>query len=281
MDKDIVVESWCDLQEELFRGAWRSDIRRFRSPFVFRGLSDKDYRLETSLIRLGGPYKSLERHLLRNFRKYSQPVSSHLPSFWHLLTIAQHHGLPTRLLDWTYSPYIALHFATANHEKFDLDGVIWVVNFEKVHDLLPVQLKGCLQEEGAQAFTVELLSSLQPRNDGRTAKEDSSFHDVVRSLDQFDCLGEEKDFLLFFEPPSMDDRIVNQFALFSVMSNSGLAVDDWLFRQKGLYKRVILPKALKWEIRDKLDQSNITERVLFPGLDGLSSWLRRHYSPKG
>ncbi|MCF8079186.1 MAG: hypothetical protein K9K88_07885 [Desulfobacterales bacterium] len=90
-----------------------------------------------------------------------------------------------------------------------------------------------------------------------------------------------KDFLLFFEPPSMDDRIVNQFALFSVMSNSAMAVDDWLFRQKGLYKRVILPKALKWEIRDKLDQSNITARVLFPGLDGLSSWLRRHYSPKG
>ncbi|MCF8051306.1 MAG: hypothetical protein K9L59_08730 [Desulfobacterales bacterium] len=90
-----------------------------------------------------------------------------------------------------------------------------------------------------------------------------------------------KDFLLFFEPPSMDDRIVNQFALFSVMSNSAMAVDEWLFRQKGLYKRVILPKALKWEIRDKLDQSNITERVLFPGLDGLSSWLRRHYSPKG
>ena len=59
-----------------------------------------------------------------------------------------------------------------------------------------------------------------------------------------------------------------------------VAVDDWLSRHPHLYRRLIIPRQLKWEIRDKLDQCNITERVLFPGLDGLSSWLRRHYSPK-
>jgi hypothetical protein len=45
-----------------------------------------------------------------------------------------------------------------------------------------------------------------------------------------------------------------------------------------LYKKIIIPAELKWEIRDKMDQANITERVLFPGLDGLSQWLRRHYA---
>ena len=278
MAEDIIVENWAELQEELFRDSWNVDIQRFRPPFVYRGLSDKSYRLFTSLIRLDGPYPILEKHLLRNFRKYGN--FEKFSSFWHLLTIAQHYGLPTRLLDWTYSPYVALHFATANHEKYDLDGVIWVVNFKQTHDLLPPELRTYLRAEGAQAFTVELLSSLS-RNEMESSPTDkSSFHDVILSLEKFDHLGKYGEFLLFFEPPSMDDRIVNQFALFSVMPTPKTSIDEWLQQHPDLFRRIIIPAEKKWEFRDKLDQCNITERVLFPGLEGLSSWLHRHYSPR-
>jgi len=274
---DIVIHSWGELQDQLFKGSWNDSIRRFRSPFVYRGLSDADYQLVSSLIRLNGEYAVLERHLLRSFRKYGHEISQKWPSIWHLLTVAQHYGLPTRLMDWTYSPYVALHFATANHEKYNLDGVIWVVNFQQAHNLLPDHLRNRLQEEGAQAFTVELLSGLFRHED---AGDESSFHDVIRSLEEFDKTSKYGEYLMFFEPPSLDDRIINQFALFSTIPNSRRAVNDWLAMHPDLYYRIVIPAGIKWEIRDKLDQCNITERVLFPGLDGLSSWLRRYYSPR-
>jgi hypothetical protein len=85
---------------------------------------------------------------------------------------------------------------------------------------------------------------------------------------------------LFFEPPSLDERIVNQFAFFSIMTDPIAILDDWLVKHPDLYRRIIIPAELKWEVRDKLDQANITERVLFPGIDGLASWLKRHYQPK-
>jgi hypothetical protein len=65
-----------------------------------------------------------------------------------------------------------------------------------------------------------------------------------------------------------------------VISDPTVALDDWLASRPALWFKILIPAALKWEIRDKLDPSNITERVLFPGLEGLTAWLKRHYSPR-
>ncbi len=85
--------------------------------------------------------------------------------------------------------------------------------------------------------------------------------------------------MVFVEPPAIDDRILHQLALFSLISSPAAALDDWLRDRPELYRRVVVPARLKREIRDKLNQANINERVLFPGLDGLSRWLTRYYTP--
>jgi hypothetical protein len=259
--KEIIVNSWAEVQSALFDHSWNETINRFRSSYVYRGSWSKEFDLSTSLTRLGSRYHELEPHILRNFRKYAYSNSSPGDSIWNWLAVAQHHGLPTRLLDWTYSPYVALHFATDDLSKYDEDGVIWCVDYVKSNELLPLKLKTAIKEEGSNVFTPELL------------------HPVCSSLKELALLQDEE-FVVFLEPPSLDARIVHQYALFSLMSKAQANMSAWLEEHPELYFRVIIPAGLKWEIRDKLDQANITERVLFPGLSGLSHWLKRHYTHK-
>lgn len=101
---------------------------------------------------------------------------------------------------------------------------------------------------------------------------------VAPALADLEALAD--DFAVVAEPPSFDDRIVNQYALFTLMSRPDASLDEWLDERPELVRRVVIPAELKWEVRDKLDQSNVSERVLFPGLDGLTRTLTRHYAPR-
>ena len=257
---DIRAKDWVHLQELIFKDAFDPTLNRHRTKYVFRGLSSSSYQLETSLIRLHNNIGQIEKPLIRNFRKYAigNPIAD---TNWHWLSLAQHHGLPTRLLDWTFSPYVALHFATASVDQFNEDGAIWCVDFAGSRKSLPPDLMSEMQREKMRGFTIDTLNNL------------------FRDLEAFEEYGKKNgNFLLFFDPPSFDERIINQNALFSTMPDPSTRIDDWLLQHPDYYFRIILPKELKLEIRDKLDTANITERVLFPGLDGISQWLKRWYS---
>lgn len=261
----VVVNSWAQLIDELYSDSWDQRIERFRSPLVYRGVCDACSDLSTSLVRLADGYedlRSLETHMLRNFRKYAH-LEARLEmgdSVWNWLALAQHHGLRTRLLDWTYSPLVAAHFATEDVNTFHCDGAVWCINHRRATTLLPEKLREQAENEGFDVFTAEMIDR------------------VASSLDRFDALSQEG-FVMFLEPPSVDARIVNQFALFSAVNNPGRGLQEILDRHPELAKKVVIPAELKWEVRDKLDQAGITERMLYPGLDGLSKWLSRYYTP--
>jgi hypothetical protein len=237
---DLRPTTWQELQEALFQHTWDARLGRFRSPFVYRGVRSADYELVTSLQRLGGPYAQLENHLLRNFRKYA--VNG------------------TAVAEGFAQPYVALHFATDDLDAYVHDGVIWAFNYIRATERLPPRLREAIRTEGSNVFTPELLDP------------------VCQGLRELEMMQQDP-FVLFLEPPSLDARIVHQHALFSLMSSAEASLQQWLTAQPDLFFRVIVPAHLKWEVRDKLDQANITERVLFPGLGGLSRWLRRHYTP--
>jgi hypothetical protein len=253
---DVRVGSWLELQEAVFANSWQAGISRFRSNYLYRGVPRVSHALDTSLQ--AGGFVANERHLLTSFRKYAARNAVPRDSVWNWLSLAKHHGLPTRLLDWTYSPFVAMHFATHDPRHFHEDAAIWCVDYRKMNELLPEAVKRVLREQDVNILTSEMLN------------------DVATSLEQFDTLS-KNDFVIFFEPPSLDERIVNQFALFSLPSSAGMALQALLERRDDAYRRLIIPAELKWEIRDKLDQANVTERVLFPGLDGLSLWLKRYF----
>ena len=134
-----VIHSTEELMREVFTDSYSQSLGRYRSPFAFLGMCG-DWDLSTSLQRLRHPLATLrtvEKVMFRNFRKYAYHEAASVKSEWEWLSLAQHHGLPTRLLDWTYSPFVAMHFATNELDKMDRDGVIWMVNFVTARQFLP------------------------------------------------------------------------------------------------------------------------------------------------
>ena len=252
-----------EIKDLVFEQERNKDNGRFRSSYFYRGMPDASYDLSTSLSRnCGAKADILERPLLENFVKY---VSIEDPtideSIWKAMIVGQHHGLPTRLLDWSHSTLVALHFANTEGNLNDLskrDSVVWRIDARELNKKLPGKYKVALDEKKTFIFSVNHLAN------------------VVKDIDEYDADMGDKAFVTV-EPPSIYQRIVNQYSFFTVVPKGITNLVQFLDQNTDNTVKYIIDKNLRWDLRDILDQLNMNERMIYPGKDGIAKWLARHY----
>ena len=180
------------------------------------------------------------------------------------MVIGQHYGLPTRLLDWTHTTLVALHFANTEENLYMLsqrDCVVWRIDMREIHQNLPRKYSDYLKEKKTFVFSLDGLS------------------EVAESIAQYDA--DMKDAaMVCFEPPSVDQRIANQYSFFSVIPSGITDLEAFLDTHTTNTVKYVIDRKLRWELRDVLDQFNINERMIYPGKTGIAKWLARHYFVK-
>jgi len=266
MIKYVYIKTIEEAAELIFDQKIDTQIGRIRSTYMFRGMPDASYKLATSLKRNCGKLASeLEPSILNNFTKYAikeDPTIS--GNSWRQMILGQHHGLPTRLLDWSHSSLVALHFATSEEDMSmtdKRDAVVWRVDAKELCTLLPEKYQRALNREKTSIFSVDSLSSLvsSPKT------YDSDMGGLAMAI---------------VEPPSSDARIINQYSYFSIVPLEMEDIEEFLNDNTSNTVKYIIDKNIRWDLRDYLDSLNMSERIIYPGLDGLSKWIARHYYVK-
>lgn len=262
--REIVVHSLGEFVDVVTPREPDRQTGRRRDTGVYRGASNATRPLLTSLDRLGGmdpPHTKveLEEHILRNFIRYSRPHLDQARPLneWELLIAAQHHGVPTRLLDWTYSPLVAAFFATRPSAGEEHDRAVWRLDWQRVHRHFDLP---------SLALLIEDLEKIL--GEARQVTPPKLF--ASRGASPFGCM---------IEPPSLDARIVAQGATFTLISTTTRSFDQFLAEQglEDALSKFIIPSADVNRVRDQLDLVGIDERRLFPDLDGVASAIQRYY----
>lgn len=263
MIQEVKISTLEDLTPLLMEQEYRPDLKRNRNNYLYRGMENASFRMGTSLSRNCKQLQQiLEPAILQNYAKYAVINDPSIAtSVWHQMISGQHNGLPTRLLDWSHSALVGLHFAMTEPSLEDMDKhdcLLWRIDMNELFTILPERYRHAISANQSTIFTVDTLSG------------------ITGSLQQYDeDMGDSA--MVIIEPPSINQRIVNQYSFFSVVPMQMTDIEGFLDRYTSNTVKYIISKNLRWRVRDMLDQLNMSERIVYPGLDGLSRWIARHY----
>ncbi len=264
------IETWDD-----FIG-W---FREFEGDFCFRGHRDVGWTLTTTLdrmiertwqirarhVRIDSVEKSFpegnEKLMLREFQKAAHHHYRFIPSLedtvdW--MALMQHHGAPTRMLDWTRSPYVALYFAMqAGSEN---DGALWAI------DLQWLRLRSF--QELIKAYPAEC--SAAGIGDG---------YDGFVNTKLFDA--QSPNVIVHASPMQLNERMRAQQGVLLCTLNHGVSFSPVLLGMlvhpipgaRQTVSRIQISRRKRIEFLEHLLRMNIHEASLFPGLDGFARSL--------
>lgn len=254
---------------------------KLSSPFYyFRGHSNSDYRLSNTLDRFqNDEWRGKEKLLIRQFKKvarnYIQPQL--LPtSTFEWLSLMQHYGVPTRLLDVTNSPYIALYFAVKDFDD-PTDAAVWAINPSIFHEASLRKL-----QEANFPLPIEQVHGYHLPQ----FIQENYFTEAFMTGKYRVCM--------IIEPEVAEQRLFQQQGAFLV--SSGIEADteeilsevllDYIHSRpekygggddKGFWDwnlvKVIIPAQIKKKIFRQLLEMNINASTLFPDLSGAAKFV--------
>jgi len=258
---------------------------------LFRGHEDANYALETSLDRKGGRYKRrAENFLIQEFRRRmhlyfsSESITN---SDLVILALMQHYGIPTRLLDVTRSPYVALYFAVRDALK-DADAAVWVFDIVNIRSRSIRRVFSEDPQLGKQIgkFINPFIEFTRQELFAKWFMSDASLSHlgVEESLPQ-------QEIILDFNPFRMNSRLVTQQGLFLASGSPCKTFEETLIdilqdiesqMGEGSFEpsvfKMIIPKNFRRPLLRYLEKMNITAASLFEGPVGFADSLREKLS---
>jgi len=258
--KDGLLDSTEGLSRRINEIKKKNDLTQL----WYRGHSDAGkHRLVPSIGRqhkyggksVDGFDPKQERNLLHRFRRRAYPYVGRILNEWEALFLARHHELPTRILDWTASPLVALYFACS--ENLDKPAKVW-----GIARIL------------CERYDLDILKLATSKH-----RRDSPFI-LYGEPEQAKSGSETEDAVKILHPFYNSPRIIAQSGVFTFHSNPKLCLDSYegkLFRRE----RLDIQCLIRWDIEagkknriiKELENVGINRRTVFPDLDGLARGL--------